>query len=1091
LVEHNRPASSFHDCGHGTTEEALLKQAVRILAILFFALSLSAQLRTGDVQGRVVDKAGKPLPRVAVTLSRPLAADQRAVTGPSGVFRFPAVFPGADYSLKAELAEFKTAARSGVVVTLGGRVAVDLVLEPGKAEETVSVAAPSPVIDKTRFTSGASFAWGELQILPTARDPWAIVQLVPSVMLDRENVGGNESADQAHFVGKGDGTNGIDNTWSVDGIAVSDPLDLGRSGVSFDFDTIDTIAVTTGGARDVSLQTGGIAVSLLTRRGGNKIGGAARFFWTDNAFQSSNLTTDLQNGGIPNTNRIQQFRDFGANAGGPIAKNKVWFWGAYGVQDLFIYSIYDVPDRTQFSNYSFKLNAEPFSGNKAEALFTTSSKERFGANATVSKPEGNHETGRFRLGSPIFKLQDEQVVGNDFYVSVKAAWMNSGVNSIPALDEDLRDPVTYDIARGVYVPFSAAYNASWDYSRIVRANRNIQLSATLYKDELFGLAHEIKGGLEFSKKRATSVSGFPQNYEVFRNFTDPLIDLGEGLVVPPAGYQLFVLNRENRRADLADQASGYLQDTITKGRLTLQLGLRYDRQRPSTGPLGLATAVSSWSNIFSPDSVTNLSTYFPSLIVNAVNTKYQWSTWSPRIGLSWDLKGDGRTVLKMALSQYGDILSAGDNVPRPLGLTGNLAFWWNDADADSVIDLPEMLWKYSALHPDTPNQLYSLFGSAGGLTEAAVAALVGGFESDAFLAGNYQGFDWANRSAINYDNLTTFFRSDIDPNAKNVKTSPRTREIMLSLEKELGPDLGASAAATFRRYDNFDWEKPFYPADIYPSTPDLVIDNTATWFTVAGTVPQTITVGEDETIDLGEAGGRPWYLPVATFPGNTPYRMVDKSTAYRTYIGLDLAVTKRLSHHWFLNASLTLQDQRVHWGDSFIDPTNQWAVDGKPYGNLGSGAGGKISVQMYSRWLAKLSGLYQLPWGFDVSATWHAREGWKIPNYITLAYANSESWPGLYRSNTVYLQSLAKDSLPVFNNLSFRIEKTISLGTGRMVLMADVFNALNTAVVNRAYDAYLGTYYVDTEVFSANPFNRLYNEALNPRVWRFGVRFEF
>ena len=57
--------------------------------------------------------------------------------------------------------------------------------------------------------------------------------------------------------------------------------------------------------------------------------------------------------------------------------------------------------------------------------------------------------------------------------------------------------------------------------------------------------------------------------------------------------------------------------------------------------------------------------------------------------------------------------------------------------------------------------------------------------------------------------------------------------------------------------------------------------------------------------------------------------------------------------------------------------------------------------------------------------------------------------------------------------------------------MADVFNALNTAVVNRAYDAYLGTYYVDTGEFSANPFNRLYNEVLNPRVWRFGLRFEF
>ncbi len=1067
-----------------------MKQAVRILAVLAFALSLSAQLRTGNVQGKVVNKEGKPLGGVAVTLSRPQAADQRTVTGPMGVFRFPAVFPAADYSLKAELADFKTTTRSGVIVTLGGTVAVDLVLEPGKAEETVSVTAPSPIIDRTTFTTGASFAWAELQILPTARDPWAIVQLVPSVMLDRENVGGNESSQQAHFVARGDNSNGLDNTWSVDGIDVSDPLELGMSGVNFDFDTIDTIAITTGGARDVSQQTGGIAVNLLTRRGGNKIGGAARFFWTDNAFQSNNLTSTLQSAGVPNTNRIQQAKDFGANVGGPIVKNRVWLWGSYGVQDLFTYTIYEQPDRTQFSNYSFKLNAEPFSGNTLEALFTTSQNERFGANANIAKPEGDHQTGRFRLGSPIFKIQDEQVIGNNFYVSAKMTWMNAGTITKPMLDEEMQDPVTYDIAKGVYVPFSAATNASWDHSRVVRAKKNFQLSATLYRDELFGMAHEIKGGLEFSKKRATSVSGFPQNYEVSRDFTDPLIDLGEGLIVPPSGYQLFVLNRENSRADLTSQTSGYLQDTITKGRLIVQLGLRYDLQKPSTGALDLSTVRSSWANIFASDSLSNLDTVFPSLTVNAVNTKYQWSTWSPRLGLSWDLKGDGRTVVKLALAQYGDVLAAGATVPRPLGLTGNLAFWWNDTDADSMVDLTEMLWKYSPIHPDTPNQLYALFKSAGGLTAEAAAALVGGFESDAFLAGNYQGFDWSNRSAVNYDNLTTFYRSDIDPNAKNVKTSPRTREIMLGLEKELAPDLAASATATFRRYDNFDWEKLYYPANIFPSTPDLVIDNTATWYTIAGTVPESITVG-DKTIDLGEAGGRSWYLPVATFPGDTPYRMVDKSTSFRTYIGLDLAVTKRLSHRWLLNASLTLQDQRAHWGDSYVDATNKWAVDGKPYGNRGSGSGDKVSVLMSSRWLGKLIALYQLPWGFDVAMTFDAREGWKIPHYITLAYANSASWPGLYRSNTVYLQGVAKDSLPVFRNLSFRIEKKISLGASRMYLMADVFNALNTAVVNRAYDAYLGTYYVDTEEFSANPFNRLYNEILNPRVWRFGLRFEF
>ena len=1069
-----------------------MKYAVRILAVLIFALSLSAQPRMGDVQGKIVNKEGKPLSGVRVTLSRPLAADQKTVTGASGVFRFPAVFPGPDYSLKAELADFKTTARSAVVVALGGSTAIDLVLEPGKPEETVSVNAASPGIDRTKFTSGASFGRIELQSLPTTRDPWVILQLVPSVMLDRENVGGNESSQPSAFVTRGDNANGADNVWTVDGVDVTDPLDLGRSEMAYDFDAIDTMAVTTGGAADVVQQTGGIAVNLVTRRGGNKIAAAARFYLTDSAFQSNNLTTTLRSAGIANTNKIQQIRDFGASAGGPIVKNRVWWWGAYGVQDLFTYTIYDFQDRTLFSNYSFKLNAEPFAGNKFEALVTTSSKEKFGVNAGVSKPEGDHQTGRFHLGSPIFKVQEEQVVGNNLYLSGKLTWANTGTVTRPMVDENLSDPVTWDVGNGLYVPFSYLYTRSWDSSFQKRAQKDAQLTATLFQDSLFGMAHEIKAGFQFTKKSADSQSGFSQNFEVFRNYVDPVIDLGEGLVVPPAEWQRITFGREPHQLDLLKQSSGFLQDTITKGRITVNLGLRYDHQTPSTGAVLLASVKSNsaWSAVFDTAAMNALVGDLPSLAVKAISSRYTWSTWSPRIGVSWDLKGDGRTVLKLSLAQYGDVLAAGANVPRPLGLGGNMGFWWKDADANGKVGVEEIFWQYSATHAETPNQLYNLYTVDGVLTEAAAAALVGGFESDAYRAGNFQDFDWSNPSRVNYDYLTTFYRSDIDPSVKNVKSSPRTREIMLSLEKELRPDLVASAAATFRRYDNFDWAKLFYPADIYPGTPDLVIDNTQSWFAVAGTIPGTVTIG-GKTVNLGAAAGRPWYLPIASFPGETPYRMVDKSSAFRTYLGLDLAVTKRLSNRWFMNASVTLQDQRVHWGDSFIDPTNRWAIDGKPFGNWGGGAGGKISVQMYARWMAKVSGLYQLPLGFDLSATLVAREGWKIPNYVTLAFADSASWPGLYRANTIYLQPVTKDSLPVFSNLTFRIEKKLAIGAARMYLMADVFNALNSAVVNRAYDAYYGTYDVDTEASSANAFNRLYNEILNPRVWRFGLRFEF
>ncbi|HMA54465.1 MAG TPA: carboxypeptidase-like regulatory domain-containing protein, partial [Acidobacteriota bacterium] len=352
-----------------------MKKVGLIFALLIFALSLSAQLRTGEIQGKVVSKEGLPLSGVKITLSRPQAADQKAVTGASGIFRLLAVPPAADYSLKAEHPDFKTIDRPGVVVELGGRVAVNFVLEPGKPEEIVKVATPTPIVDRARFTTGASFGWTVLQTLPTARDPWVIVQLVPRVMLDRENVGGNESSEQSHFVTGGDNTNGIDNTWVVDGIDVTDPVDLGLSDVNFDFDAIDVIAVTTGGAADVTQQTAGIAVNLLTRRGGNRMAGAARFFLTDHAFQADNLTTTLRSQGVPNTNKIQQIRDFGASVGGPIAKDRLWFWLAYGVQDLFSYTIYDFEDRVLFSNYNFKINAVPFAGNRAEVLFTTSSKE--------------------------------------------------------------------------------------------------------------------------------------------------------------------------------------------------------------------------------------------------------------------------------------------------------------------------------------------------------------------------------------------------------------------------------------------------------------------------------------------------------------------------------------------------------------------------------------------------------------------------------------------------------------------------------------------------------------------------------------------
>jgi hypothetical protein len=1071
-----------------------LKKAVLVLAVLTFSASLSAQLRTGHIYGRIADKQGNPLPGVTVTLTGSQVAKLTTVTNGSGIYRFPSIYPASDYGIKAELVGFKTAIRANIIVTVGRDSEIDLVLEVGKFEEEVTATAVMPVVDAKGTTETTVVDRSEMQSLPTTRDPWAILQLVPSVMLDRENVGGNESGRQASFVAKGDDTNGANNLWAIDGVDITDPADLGASAIFPDFDTFEQLNITTGGAADVNIQTGGIALNIVTRRGGNKVSLSSRFYLTDNFFQSDNLTDALRAQGVTNTNRIQQIKDFGINVGGPIVKNRLWWWGAYGVQDIFNYTLYDTKDQAQLTSYNFKINAQPFSGNRFEAMVVSGEKEIYGLNASLAKPEGDHQAGVAAFGDPIFKIQDEQAINKNFFISLKYSYNHTGTRLRPALDEALANPVTWDVGNQAYVPFSSDYGRSWDWNLSSRSKSNFQFMATLFRDSALGVSHEIKAGLEFSTKEESSRWGYFQNFEVERNFTAPLIDLGEGLVVPPANWQYIRFGRESRDDARVRQASGYLQDTIVKGRFTLTLGLRFDRQQPSLGALTLetvkGTANAAWAAVFDASAMTALNADCPPLSVNAIKPKYYWNTWSPRIGLNWDITGDGKTVAKLGLSQYGDVMAVGAYATRPLGLGGGMGFWWDDTSGDNKVQLGEIFWQYSSAHADTPYQLYGLYDSTSNLTEAAVAALVGGFGSDAYLAGNYWDYDWSNPAAVDYEKVTTFFRSDIDPDAKSVKSSPRTREILLGLEREVLPDLSLSLNATYRRYDNFDWAKPFYPADIYPETPDLVIDNTQEWYTAAGTIPDSVVIG-DVTYSLKDAAGKTWYLPVETYPGPTPYRMIDKSEVFRTYLGFDLVVNKRLADRWFLNASITLQDQRVHWGDSFIDPTNQWALDGQPFGNWGSGSPGKVPVQMYARWMTKISGLYQLPWGFNVSGTLIAREGWKIPNYITLAYAGNDPWPGLYKSNTVYIQVPTKDSLPTMANLSFRLEKRISVGAGRMYLMADVFNVLNSAVVNRAYDANIGTYYVNTEEAVANPTYRRYNEILNPRIWRFGVRFEF
>jgi len=1089
-----------------------MKKFLIVLSLLLFAVTLSAQVRTGNIYGKITDTEGNPLPGVSVTLKGAQIAAMTTISGDTGIYRFVSLSPGSSYEITAELTGFKPSSKTGIIVNVGSNVDIPLVLEVGTLEEQVTVIAMTPVVDTKKTTVGAMIDKEAMQSLPSARDPWVVMQMAPSIMLDRENIGGNESGQQSSFLAKGDMANngyvGSNNIWAVDGIDITDPAAQGGSALYYDFDMFEELNITTGGAADVTIQTGGIALNMVTRRGGNRMSLAGRFYLTDGFFQSKNLTQELIDQGVIGTNKIQNIKDFGFNAGGPIIKDKLWWWGAYGVQDIFVYTIYQTQDKTILGNYNLKLNAQLLPNNRFEALVTAGGKEKFGRNASVAKPEGDHQRGKYYWGSPIIKLQDEHVFGNNLYLSLKYSFNDAGFGWVPMTDEGLEYPVVYDSRNSKYVAYKSGTRTSWGSYYASRPRSNYQVNASYFNDTLFGMSHEFKVGAEYSHKQAAHHWGNFQDFTITRNYNSLQIDTdndGDREVADMAGWQHVSWFREGRDNGVADQIAAYFQDTVVKGNFTFQLGLRFDNQKGSQGAVTYATVPTeqaAWQMVFPSNVSTAMAEILPGVTADAVKAvdNYQWNTFSPRIGVTWDVAGDGKTVAKLSLSQYGDVMGTGYNSASPLGTGGSARFWWNDGAngnaLDNLVQFGEMYWSYWSGGAN-PYGVYRLFNDSGAYTAEAVAALVGGYGSNAYRAGNYSGYDWDNKTALDYSNITTFFFND------KVKSSTRTREILLTLERELVADFSAALNLTYRRYDNFDSWWNYYPADIYgddyPELAGLIVDDTTgPWYEVAGTVPNTMNIG-GVSYSTGDAGGRDYWLPTADYPTvGTDYRMVKKNNSYNTYAGIDLVLNKRLSNKWFMNASVTLQDQRNHWGTNFLNPTNQWMSDGKPYGQWGGGASGKTSVLMYTRWMAKVSALYQLPFGFDISGTFNAREGWKIPNYFSIYDDDAPNPSSQWAS--IDMQEATKDSLPTFYNFTMRLEKRINIGAGRLYLMADVFNLLNSAILNRAYDAYYGDIYTTNgvqwtgdpdEISWVNTTNRKYNEILNPRIWRFGVRFEF
>ena len=421
---------------------------------------LWAQASTGNVYGTVTDASGAVLPGASVTISGTTLGARSTTAGTQGDFRFLNLNNGT-YKLVVALAGFATVNRE-IVVTTGQNVNLSFAMKVATVEETVTVTAETPTVDTKRVGTATTLTKEELAQVPQSRDPWAVLKTVPGVLVDRVNVAGNESGQQSGFVSKG--SLASDTQWNLDGVVITDVNSNGASSSYFDFDAFEEINVSTGSG-DIKVQTGGIGINFVTKRGTNTFHGSVRGFLANHELQSSNLPDELVGdpriGNGDNANHTDQIWDWGAEIGGPIIKDKLWFWGSYGKNDIRIARLNQTQDKTLLKNKNAKVNWQASKNDMVSLFWFDGAKVKLGRDpGVVGDPDDSFlwNQGNFYpeedCGMPcglhgLWKAEWNHTFSPNFFLNAKYAYYGWGYGFAQRGGADQEGGIDYDARPGL------------------------------------------------------------------------------------------------------------------------------------------------------------------------------------------------------------------------------------------------------------------------------------------------------------------------------------------------------------------------------------------------------------------------------------------------------------------------------------------------------------------------------------------------------------------------------------------------------------------------------------------------------------------
>jgi len=651
-----------------------------LVLLMWGALAVSAWAQgggasaTGTIQGRVTDAQGAVLPGVTVSATSPaMLGQQTTVTSETGNYRFPAVPPGV-YTVSYELAGFNTLKREGIQISLGFTANLNVELTLATLQETVTVTGASPVIDTSATRIQQNFKVEELRSIPNGRDMWALLAVTPAVQMTRIDVGGNRAGTQTGYSAYGlSGQVRV----LIEGINTTEGT--GGAGFYFDYSSIDEAFLGTSG-QGAEMPNPGVQSQFITKSGGNMFSGELYYDWYNNSLQGSNLTGKLTQpvaeGGFglrPGSNEITTYFDRAVNLGGPIVKDKLWWFSTYREQFNAVQQPNFVGDLagktldTKLWNPIGKLTYQVNPKNKIIGYY------QWGQKVMPNRlPYGTYsytkeeQTNRQDSGSWVYKGEWNSTINDKLYVEARYGEF------------------------GYYFPLSANGSAGYHFRdtgrltvegthqqwQLDRQRKQITGAATYFLDTANAGTHTFKFGGE-----QLFETGWEGYLERFGGNRDLIYTNGVSNQVTFAFPTATKVNALDAREQLLTSSklgvTGlFFTDTWNVGRLTMNLGARWDRYSgslPEQQQLG----------------GTNGPVTIPAQTFAAVDL-YTWNGFAPRIGATYDFSGTGKSVLKAnyGLFWHNPGVGLGGNA-NPNQSSKTITYAWNDANGNRRFDAGE------------------------------------------------------------------------------------------------------------------------------------------------------------------------------------------------------------------------------------------------------------------------------------------------------------------------------------------------------------------------------------------------------------------